>query len=482
MAVDIFEHDDRIVDDKADRDRQRHQRQIVEAVAEHVHHGEGTDKRQRHGNARDYRRPQAAQENENDHHNKCDSEQQGELNVGDRGADRLCAVAQDLDLDGRWDRRLQLRQGGLDAVHGLDHIGARQFIHRQQDCRLAVCKGREASVFRCVYRAADVTDAHRSAVLVGDDDVVPGRRIEHLAVVVDRESPGLPIDSSRWADRGRVDDHPAQILERESERGHLYRVDLDAYRRLLLAANIDLGDAGDLAEMLDQDIFGVIVDLGQRHQVGGQGEDQNGCVGRVDLTIGRRRRQVVRKLPARCVNRRLDILCCAVDVAREVELDCDCAVAEYAARRHLRDARDLAELALQRLRDRSGHDLRAGSGELSRYLDRREIDLRQRGHRKQRIGSRSDQKNPRHQQGCRDRPRDKSAGKVHLNFLLRAGKNAADQPFAAGLSTSTRTPGCRRYCPAVTTCSPAVKPSSTIATPLLTRPTLRGRVPPSCRA
>jgi len=26
MAVDVLEHDDRVVDDKADRDRQRHQR------------------------------------------------------------------------------------------------------------------------------------------------------------------------------------------------------------------------------------------------------------------------------------------------------------------------------------------------------------------------------------------------------------------------------------------------------------------------
>ena len=239
---------------------------------------------------------------------------------------------------------------------------------------------------------------------------------------------------------------------------------------------VDLGDAGDLAEMLHQNIFGVIVDLGQRHQVGGQGEDHDRRVGRVDLAIGRRRRQVLRQLSARRIDRRLDVLCRAVDVARQVELNRDRAVAKDAARRHLGDAWDLTELALQRLRDRSGHDLGAGAGELSCHLDRREIDLRQRGHRKQRIGRRSDEQNSRHQQGGRDRPRDKSAGKVHLDFLLRAGTIVGGQPLAAGLFTSTRAPGCRRYCPAVTTCSPAAKPSSTMATPLLTWPTLRGRV------
>ncbi len=288
MAVDVLEHDDRVVDDKTDRDRQRHQRQIVEAVAQHIHDRESADERQRHGDARDYCRPQIAQEYEDHHHDESDGEQQRELNVGDRGADRLRAVAQDLDLD-RWrDRRLQLRQSGLDAVHGLDDVGARQFENRQQNRLLAVGKGRETGIFRCVDGAADVADPHRSAVLVGDDDVVPRRGGEHLAVVVNRESAGLPVDGSFRADRGRVDDHPAQILEREAEGGDLRGVDLDAHRRLLLAADFHIGDPGDLADVLVEDILGVIVDLGQRDRVRGQGEDKDGRVRRIDLAVGRR--------------------------------------------------------------------------------------------------------------------------------------------------------------------------------------------------
>ena len=37
VPVDVLQHHDRIVDDEADRDRERHQRKIVEAVAEDVH-------------------------------------------------------------------------------------------------------------------------------------------------------------------------------------------------------------------------------------------------------------------------------------------------------------------------------------------------------------------------------------------------------------------------------------------------------------
>ena len=38
---DVLEHHDRVVDDEADRQDERHQRQVVEAVAEQVHHREG---------------------------------------------------------------------------------------------------------------------------------------------------------------------------------------------------------------------------------------------------------------------------------------------------------------------------------------------------------------------------------------------------------------------------------------------------------
>ena len=55
---DVLDHDDGVVDHESDRDRQRHQRQIVEAVTEFVKHREGADQRQRHGDRRDNRRPE----------------------------------------------------------------------------------------------------------------------------------------------------------------------------------------------------------------------------------------------------------------------------------------------------------------------------------------------------------------------------------------------------------------------------------------
>ena len=40
---DVLQHDDRVVDDEPDGERQRHQRQIVQAIAEEIHDGKSAD-------------------------------------------------------------------------------------------------------------------------------------------------------------------------------------------------------------------------------------------------------------------------------------------------------------------------------------------------------------------------------------------------------------------------------------------------------
>ncbi len=71
---DVLQHDDRVVDDEADRERQRHQREVVEAVAERPHHGERADDRERQRQAGDDRRGQVPQEQEDDHHDEEDGQ------------------------------------------------------------------------------------------------------------------------------------------------------------------------------------------------------------------------------------------------------------------------------------------------------------------------------------------------------------------------------------------------------------------------
>ena len=67
MAVDVFDDDDRVVDDKADRQHHRQQGQQIEAEPERRHDHPGADQRQRDRHDRDQHRPEAAEEQE-DHH------------------------------------------------------------------------------------------------------------------------------------------------------------------------------------------------------------------------------------------------------------------------------------------------------------------------------------------------------------------------------------------------------------------------------
>jgi len=45
-AHDVLEHDDRVIDHEADAERERHQREVIEAVAQEVHGREGADNRE----------------------------------------------------------------------------------------------------------------------------------------------------------------------------------------------------------------------------------------------------------------------------------------------------------------------------------------------------------------------------------------------------------------------------------------------------
>ena len=66
MPLDIFDHDNGVVDHDADRKHEAEQREIVDAVAERRHRREGADQRHRDRHDRNDRRPPALQEHQHD--------------------------------------------------------------------------------------------------------------------------------------------------------------------------------------------------------------------------------------------------------------------------------------------------------------------------------------------------------------------------------------------------------------------------------
>jgi hypothetical protein len=410
VAVDVLHHDDGVVDHEADRDRQRHQRQVVEAEIEQVHRRAGSEQRERHGDARDERGPEIAQEQENDQHHEGDRQPERELHVGHRGADGRGAVENGLHLDRRRNPCSELRELVLDLVDRLDDVGAGLLEDRQDHARLIVLIGGHGAIDRLGHRLADVAHPYRRAVSIGEDDVVELLGLGDLVVGGDREAELVGVDRALGGVGRGGDEGAADLFQRHAARGELGRIDLDADGGRAVAEDRDLGDAGHLRDLLREEEIGVVVDDGQRHRVRAHREHDDGGVGRVDLLVARRRRHLARQRLVGDRDRRLHVLSRRVDVAVEIELNDDRGRAERTQRGQLADARDLRELALERSRDGRGHGLRACALKIGGDLNRREIDLRQGGNRQERKGDQADEGQRRHQQRGGDRSTDEWFG------------------------------------------------------------------------
>ena len=152
---------------------------------------------------------------------------------------------------------------------------------------------------------------------------------------------------------------------------------------------------------------------------------RTGRVGRVGLVVDRRDGQVGGHQRLAGVDGRLHLFLGHVQAQREAELEHDDRLAAGAGRGHLAQALHLAELALQRRRDRGCHHIGAGAGIEGQHLDGRVVDLRQRGDGQLREGHDPREQNRGHQQRGSDRPQNKWAGRTHGAALPVVSDDAA---------------------------------------------------------
>ena len=194
----------------------------------------------------------------------------------------------------------------------------------------------------------------------------------------------------------------AHLLERDSGRGDRAGIDPHAHRRLLGAAHRHVGDARHLRDALRHHGVGRVIDRARRHGLRGQRQDQHRRRGRVGFAERRDRRQVARQVGERGVDRGLHVARRAVDLAVEVELHRDAGRAERRHRGDLGHARDGAEIALERRRDRRRHDGGIGARPARRHADGRQLHVRHAGDRQEAIRHDPDQHQPdRQQRSCR---------------------------------------------------------------------------------
>ena len=97
MPVDVFEHDDRIVDHQADCQHQRQQREGVDREASRVHQTESGHQTDRNRDQRNEARPEGVQKDNDDQGDQCDRLENGPEDRLDRAVDEHRVVVGDLD-------------------------------------------------------------------------------------------------------------------------------------------------------------------------------------------------------------------------------------------------------------------------------------------------------------------------------------------------------------------------------------------------
>ena len=406
VAGDVLDHDDGVVDHEAGGNGQRHQRKIVEAETEQIHGPERADQRQRNGKTWDQRCPRGAQEHEDHHHHQHDRERQFVLDVAHRGADGDGPVGQDVEVDRRRQRGLQLRQQRLDALdHGND-VGAGLPLDIEDDRRGLVHPGAELFVLRAIDDVPDVAETDGRAVLVGDDQGFVIAGVADLVIGIDRVGAHPPVEVSlRRVDVG-VGKGGAQVIDVEPVGGELADIGTDPHRGPLAAADADEANAWKLGDFLRQPGVDEILHLCERHSLGRQAHRQDRRVRRIHLGVDRRRRQVGGQEVARGIDGGLHLLLGDIERNTQSELQRDDRCAGGAHRAHLVEVWHLAELHLQRGGDGGGHHIGTGTGIEGLDLNGRIIDFRQGGHGKEAERQHARQHDGDHQQRRCHRPHD----------------------------------------------------------------------------
>ena len=113
---------------------------------------------------------------------------------------------------------------------------------------------------------ADVADANRRAVAIGDDDVVIGTGLRQLIVVDDGEALLLAEHRALGGIGRGAQQRGAHVFQRQTAGGQFGRIDLHADCRALLTADGDERHAGDLRNLRGDDVLGEIIHLRQRNR------------------------------------------------------------------------------------------------------------------------------------------------------------------------------------------------------------------------
>ena len=255
-ALDVFDHDNRVVHQQADDQHEREQRQRVYRVAEHGQDAEGAQQHDRHGNGGDQRGAPVLQEQVHHQHHQDDGFDQRHHHVADGKADEGGVVHRIDHLHARRQGGAQFFGALLHQSHGAERIGARRQHHGHTGGGVAIEQAGDFVGLRAQFDAGDIAQAHDGAAGRGlqHDFAELLRRLQarlgrdggvellalHGGLLADLAGGNLHV--LRLDRGGHVRRHQAEILQLE-------RVQPDAHR-ILRAEHLGVAHARHAGELV----------------------------------------------------------------------------------------------------------------------------------------------------------------------------------------------------------------------------------------
>ena len=171
--MDVFEHDDGVVHDKADRHHECEQGQHVDRQAKRQQHGEGGDQRDRNRYRWNEGRPERAQEDEDHADNQRNGDPECDEHLVDRGVDEGRPVEVDYEVHVFRQRLDDFRGASARFLRHLDDVGRRLLDDADADSIEAVCAEDGSVFFRAEFDTRHIAEANRDAVsALGDDELL----------------------------------------------------------------------------------------------------------------------------------------------------------------------------------------------------------------------------------------------------------------------------------------------------------------------
>ena len=346
---DVLAHDDRVVDQKADAQRQRHQRQEVEREPERVERDERRDDRERQRDPGDDRAAPRVQEQEDDQDGQEPALDDGRLDAVDTLLDLVGRRVDDADLDVRRQPVLELGDRLPDVAAGLDDVGVLRLAHVDRDRLAAVNAGVALELLLAVDDVRDLRQVDRATTLLRDDDAAELLGVLDLALdahdrvgLAARQAPGRHV-LVRVADR--LDD----LVDADAQRSQRVGLDLDEDLACEAPVDVDPRDAGQVLERLDDRLVGQRRELAQpgRRRQHGERDDR-----RVVLVVGaddQRILDVAREARAHRRDLVAQIVLIACGTFVDMRNSTNTWLEPSRVAEHALDARDLVDRVLDRL-------------------------------------------------------------------------------------------------------------------------------------